>query len=54
MRDTEYLVRTGKIPELLSDDHAYAAANPLVDLIKDQGRNLVGAGKHIFQTKHET
>ena len=42
---TKDLVHAGEVPELLSHGHADAPTDALVDLVEDQGRDLVGAGE---------
>src|SRR6266540_1670319 len=53
MRYTKDLMHSGEVPKFLSHRHADPPTDTLVDFVEDQGWHFIGAGKHIFQAKHE-
>src|SRR3990172_968114 len=51
--DAQHLVVARQAPQLLPHDAADAPADPLIDLVEDQSRRLVGASQDALQAEHQ-
>ena len=51
--DAQHLVAAPEHLQFLADDAANTPADALVDLIENQGGNVVGLGQHVFERQHQ-